>query len=63
VTISCRTVVARAEIDADELMAWVAARVAPHKRLRAVRFAFAIPRTPAGKVLRRLLRDQAPSYT
>jgi acyl-coenzyme A synthetase/AMP-(fatty) acid ligase len=54
-------VVARADVEAGELMAFVAARVAPHKRLRDVRFADAIPRTPAGKILRRLLRDQ-PSY-
>jgi acyl-coenzyme A synthetase/AMP-(fatty) acid ligase len=44
--------------DPDELMAWVAERAAPHKRLRAVRFADAIPRTPSGKLLRRALRDQ-----
>ena len=50
-------VVPHAEVDADELIAWVAERVAPHKRLRAVRFADALPRTPAGKILRRLLRD------
>jgi acyl-CoA synthetase (AMP-forming)/AMP-acid ligase II len=61
-------VVARAEVDAEELIAWVATRVAPHKRLAAVRFAEAIPRTPAGKILRRMLGDQAaappgqPSY-
>ena len=30
-------------------------RVAPYKRIRAVRFAEAIPRTPAGKILRRAL--------
>jgi acyl-CoA synthetase (AMP-forming)/AMP-acid ligase II len=54
-------VVARAEVDADELLAFVAERVAPHKRLHAIRFTDAIPRTPAGKILRRVLRDQ-PSY-
>jgi acyl-CoA synthetase (AMP-forming)/AMP-acid ligase II len=42
----------------EELLAWVAERVAPHKRLRAVRFAEAIPRTPSGKLLRRALADQ-----
>ena len=36
----------------------MAERVEPHKRLRAVRFADAIPRTPSGKLLRRALRDQ-----
>ena len=44
--------------DPDELLAWVAERVAPHKRVRAVRFADAIPRTPSGKLLRRALADQ-----
>jgi acyl-CoA synthetase (AMP-forming)/AMP-acid ligase II len=55
-------VVRRAEVDPEELMAYVAARVAPHKRVRAVRFVDAIPRTPAGKILRRLLRDQAAPH-
>jgi acyl-CoA synthetase (AMP-forming)/AMP-acid ligase II len=48
-------VVAREEVDADDLMAFVAARVAPHKRLHDVRFTDALPRTPAGKLLRRAL--------
>jgi len=54
-------VVPRAGADPDpgRLLAWVAERVAPHKRLRAVRFADAIPRTPSGKLLRRALRDEA----
>jgi acyl-coenzyme A synthetase/AMP-(fatty) acid ligase len=38
-------------------MAWVAERVAPYKRIRAVRFVDAIPRTPAGKILRRVLTE------
>jgi acyl-CoA synthetase (AMP-forming)/AMP-acid ligase II len=51
-------VVARDALQAEELMAWVAARVAPYKRIRAVRFVDAIPRTPAGKILRRVLIAQ-----
>ena len=47
-----------ADPDPEELLAWVAERVAPHKRLRAVRFAEALPRTPSGKLLRRTLQDQ-----
>jgi acyl-CoA synthetase (AMP-forming)/AMP-acid ligase II len=47
-----------AEPDPEALLAWVAERVVPHKRLRAVRFADAIPRTPSGKLLRRALRAQ-----
>ncbi len=54
-------VVARTgELDADEVMAWVAKRVAPHKRLGAVEFIDAVPTSPSGKTLRRLLRA-APS--
>ena len=52
------SVVAREPLDADDLMAWVAERVAPYKRIRAVRFVDAIPRTPAGKILRRVLVEQ-----
>jgi acyl-CoA synthetase (AMP-forming)/AMP-acid ligase II len=51
-------VVASDALEAEELMAWVAARVAPYKRIRAVRFVDAIPRTPAGKILRRVLIAQ-----
>ena len=48
-------VVARpgAEPGPEELLAWVAERVEPHKRLHAIRFTDAIPRTPSGKLLRR----------
>jgi acyl-CoA synthetase (AMP-forming)/AMP-acid ligase II len=46
------------EVDAEGIMAWVAERVAPHKRLRAVRFVDEIPRTPTGKLLRRLLTER-----
>ena len=43
-----------------ELMAHVAARVAPHEKIRRVEFVTSIPKSPAGKILRRLLtgRDQ-----
>jgi len=39
--------------------AHVAAAVAPYKTLRAVVFVEAIPKSPSGKILRRLLRQQA----
>jgi acyl-coenzyme A synthetase/AMP-(fatty) acid ligase len=32
--------------------------VAPYKRIRAVHFVDAIPRTPAGKILRRALLEE-----
>ena len=49
-------VVSAGPVGEDELIAWAAERTAPYKRLHAVHFADAIPRTPSGKVLRRLLR-------
>ena len=44
------------DLDAAELMAWVAERVAPYKRIRAVEVVGEIPRSASGKILRRLLR-------
>ncbi|MGH7693320.1 MAG: AMP-binding protein, partial [Candidatus Dormibacteria bacterium] len=52
-------VVARQPVDADSLLRWVAERVAPHKRIREVRFIAAIPRSASGKILRRVLRAEA----
>ena len=48
--------VARAT-DAEAIMAWVAARVAPHKRIRQLEFIDQIPKSASGKILRRLLVD------
>jgi acyl-CoA synthetase (AMP-forming)/AMP-acid ligase II len=46
-----------AHLDAAELMSFVAARVAPHKKIRAVEFVDEIPKSPAGKILRRVLKE------
>lgn len=43
--------------DADAIIAWVAERVAPYKKIRRVAFIDRIPKSPAGKILRRVLRD------
>lgn len=51
-------VVKKSEIGADELMAWVAARVAPHKKVRRLEFIDQIPKSPSGKILRRLLVER-----
>ncbi|HKH22856.1 MAG TPA: AMP-binding protein [Solirubrobacterales bacterium] len=45
-------------LDADELMAFVADRVAPYKRIREVEFVEEVPKSPSGKILRRVLREQ-----
>lgn len=52
-------VVTKAPASADELMAFVAERVAPYKKVRRVDFIDSIPKSPSGKILRRLLRDVA----
>lgn len=44
---------------AQEISAWLSTRVAPPKRLRGgVRFIKTIPKTPSGKILRRVIKDQ-----
>jgi fatty acid CoA ligase FadD36/malonyl-CoA/methylmalonyl-CoA synthetase len=49
-------VVVRSPVTADELVAHVAATLAPHKRPRAVRFVDALPRNAMGKVQKARLR-------
>jgi acyl-coenzyme A synthetase/AMP-(fatty) acid ligase len=39
-------------------MAHVALRVASYKKVRRVDFVDAIPKSPSGKILRRLLKDR-----
>jgi acyl-coenzyme A synthetase/AMP-(fatty) acid ligase len=54
-------VVARTPLEAEEVMAFVAERVAPYKKVRRVEFVDEIPRALSGKILRRVLieRDRA----
>jgi acyl-coenzyme A synthetase/AMP-(fatty) acid ligase len=51
----------RGQATAEELLAYVAERVAPHKKIRQVEFVDEIPKAASGKILRRVLmeRDQA----
>jgi acyl-CoA synthetase (AMP-forming)/AMP-acid ligase II len=51
-------VVTTEPLDADSLLAWVADRVAPYKKIRRIEFIDQIPKSPSGKILRRHLRDQ-----
>jgi acyl-CoA synthetase (AMP-forming)/AMP-acid ligase II len=52
-------VVPRGALDSRALIAWAAERTAPYKRLADVRVAERIPRTPAGKIMRRRLAATA----
>ncbi|MFI1013413.1 4-coumarate--CoA ligase family protein [Streptomyces sp. NPDC020965] len=45
-------------VTGDEVMAFVAARVAPYKKIRRVSFIGGVPRAASGKILRRELRDR-----
>lgn len=45
-------------LDESTLMEYVASHVAPYKKVRAVEFIEALPRSMAGKILRRELRDR-----
>jgi acyl-coenzyme A synthetase/AMP-(fatty) acid ligase len=49
-------VVRKSMVTPDELMAHVAARVAPYKKVRRVDFIDAIPKSASGKISRRLLK-------
>ncbi|CAN5487346.1 4-coumarate--CoA ligase family protein [soil metagenome] len=44
--------------DTDEVMAYVAERVAPYKKVREVAIIDEVPKTASGKILRRVLRDE-----
>ena len=54
-------VVLKAQATADQIMGYVAERVAPYKKIRRIEVTDQIPRSPSGKILRRVLveREQA----
>ena len=51
-------VAASDELDHDQLMAWVGEQVAPQKRVRLVETVEEIPKSPSGKILRRMLKER-----
>ncbi|MCH8844266.1 MAG: 4-coumarate--CoA ligase family protein [SAR324 cluster bacterium] len=51
-------VVLKGEATPEEIMSFVAEQVAPHKRIRRLEFVGEIPKSPSGKILRRLLIDK-----
>ena len=51
-------VVSSAPLTSEEVTAFVAERVAPYKRLRALEVVDEIPKSPSGKILRRVLNER-----
>jgi len=51
-------VVADGALSAEDVMSFVAAVVAPHKKIRRVEFVDEVPKSPAGKILRRVLVER-----
>jgi acyl-CoA synthetase (AMP-forming)/AMP-acid ligase II len=51
-------VVKREDLTAEEVIAFVESKVAHYKRVRHVEFVDAIPKSPSGKILRRVLVDK-----
>jgi acyl-CoA synthetase (AMP-forming)/AMP-acid ligase II len=56
-------VVSEGDLTADEVMAFVADRVSVHKKIRRVEFIDAIPKSPSGKILRRVLVERERQRT
>jgi len=51
-------VVLRDAVEASEIMDYIASKVAPHKKVRAIEVVDAIPKSPSGKILRRVLVER-----
>ena len=54
-------VVLRDRVPEDELLAFVAQRVAPYRRVRRLEIMESIPRSASGKILRRVLVERERS--
>jgi acyl-CoA synthetase (AMP-forming)/AMP-acid ligase II len=55
--------VTRSPVSVEEVLNFVAARVAPYKKIRRVEFVENLPKSPAGKLLRRVLRERERGRT
>jgi acyl-CoA synthetase (AMP-forming)/AMP-acid ligase II len=55
--------VMRHPVTVEEVLDFVAARVAPYKKVRAVEFIQEIPKSPSGKILKRVLKDRVRAQT
>jgi len=51
-------VVSDGSLSVDDVLTFVAERVSPHKKIRRVEFVDTIPKSPSGKILRRILVER-----
>jgi acyl-coenzyme A synthetase/AMP-(fatty) acid ligase len=51
-----------ASVTPEEIMAYVAERVAPYKKVRRLQFIDSIPKTASGKILRRMLVERERAH-
>jgi len=51
-------VAATDDLDAEALKGWIAEQVSPQKKIRIVEMIDEIPKSPSGKILRRVLKDR-----
>lgn len=56
-------VVLKDERTAEEILSFVAERVSPYKRIRLLEFIDQIPKSPSGKILRRMLAERERGRT
>lgn len=57
--ITLKAGVQQSDEKAAEIAEWMATKVAPHKKLRGgVYFIDMVPKSPSGKILRRVMRDK-----
>jgi acyl-coenzyme A synthetase/AMP-(fatty) acid ligase len=56
-------VVLKGVVTPDELMAFVNQQVAPYKKIRQLEVVSQIPKSPSGKILRRVLVEQERTRT
>ena len=56
-------IVLKEPVESQALLEYVAERVAPHKRIRHIEFTDKIPKSPSGKILRRVLVEMEKAKT
>ncbi|MQL71287.1 hypothetical protein Taro_003621 [Colocasia esculenta] len=57
IPMACVVKRAGSSVREDDIVSFVASKVAPYKKIRRVRFVDFVPRSPSGKILRRRLRE------